>query len=66
MTQSDSELLSAWSFPLVGYEKEYRLTAKLFKSKLVIEDQRGNRIAVKKKRRTIIMERCGKVEWFRE
>ena len=57
MTNGDSELLSAWSFPLIGREKEYRLTAKLFRSKLVIEDRRGNKIAVKKRSRVIMVER---------
>lgn len=66
MTQKDSELLSAWSFPLIGRENEYRLTAKLYKSKLVIEDKRGNKIAVIKRSRSIIIERSGKVEWIRE
>jgi hypothetical protein len=66
MTQGDSELLSAWSFPIVGREKEYRLTAKLYRSKLVIEDKRGNKIAVNKRSRAMIIERWGKVEWFKE
>ena len=43
--------------PLIGREKEYRLTAKLFRSKLVIEDRRGNKIAVKKRSRVIMVER---------
>ena len=66
MTNGDSELLSAWSFPLIGREKEYRLTAKLFRSKLVIEDRRGNKIGVKKRSRVIMVERWGKVDWFGE
>jgi hypothetical protein len=66
MTEKDSELLSAWSFPLIGCEKEYRLTAKLYRSKLVIEDKRGNKIAVIKRSRSIMIERSGKVEWIRQ
>ena len=66
MSEKDSELFSAWSFPLVGLEKEYRLTAKLYRSKLVIEDERGNKIAVNKRSRTLMIERKGKVEWFGE
>jgi len=66
MTEKDSELFSAWSFPLVGREKEYRLTAKLYKSKLVIEDKRGNKIAVNKRSRTLMIERKGKVDWLGE
>ncbi len=64
MTQGDSELLSAWSFPLIRREKEYRLTAKLYRSRLVIEDGRGNKIAVNKRSRAIMIERWGKVEWL--
>lgn len=63
MTLGDSELFSAWSFPLIENEKEYRLTARLYKSKLVIEDKRGNKIEVKKRSRAIVIERRGKVEW---
>lgn len=66
MTERDSELFSAWSFALVGREKEYRLTAKLYRSKLVIEDKRGNKIAVNKRSRALMIERKGKVEWLGE
>lgn len=66
MTQGKSELLSAWSFPLVGREKEYQLTAKLYKSRLIIEDKRGNKIAVRKRSRAFMIKRWGKVEWFEE
>jgi len=66
MTEKDSELFSAWSFPLFGREKEYRLTAKLYRSKLVIEDKRGNKIAVSKRSRALMIERKGTVEWLGE
>lgn len=66
MVEKDSELFSAWSFPLVGCEKEYRLTAKLYSSKLVIEDKRGNKIAVNKRNKALIIERKGKVELLEE
>ena len=66
MTEKDSELFSAWSFPSVGREKEYRLTAKLYRSKLVIEDKRGNKIAVNKRSRALMIERKGTVEWLGE
>jgi hypothetical protein len=66
MSEKDSELFSAWSFPLAGREKEYRLTAKLYRSKLIIEDKRGNKIAVTKRSRALMIERKGKVEWLGE
>lgn len=66
MSQEATELRSAWSFPIIGREKEYRLTAKLYRSKLVIEDKRGNKIAVNKRSRAIMIERWGKVEWLGE
>ena len=66
MSQEASELRSAWSFPLIERGKEYRLTAKLYKSKLVIEDKLGNKIAVNKRSKAIVIERWGKVDWFGE
>lgn len=66
MTQGVPELRSAWSFPLIEREKEYYLTAKLFRSRLVIEDERGNKIAVNKRSKSIKIERWGNVEWYGE
>jgi hypothetical protein len=66
MVQDKSELLSAWSFPIIEREKEYRLTAKLYKSCLVIEDKRGNRITVSKRSKAMKIERRGNVEWYGE
>ena len=63
MVQADSELCSAWSFPIIEHGKEYHLTAKLYKSKLVIEDKKGNKIAVKKRSKAMMIERWGKVKW---
>jgi hypothetical protein len=64
MVQADSELFSAWSFPIIEHGKEYSLTAKLYKSKLVIEDKSGNKIAVSKRSKAILIERWGKVDWL--
>jgi hypothetical protein len=66
MVQADSELCSAWSFPIIEHGKEYALTAKLYKSKLIIEDKRGNKIAVNKRSKAILIERIGKVDWLGE
>jgi hypothetical protein len=64
MVQADSELCSAWSFPIIEHGKEYHSTAKLYKSKLVIEDKKGNKIAVEKRSKAMLIERWGKVEWL--
>lgn len=64
MTQGVPELRSAWSFPLIEREKEYYLTAKLYRSRLVIEDKRGNKIAVNKRSKAIKIERWGNIEYL--
>ena len=66
MSQEPTELCSAWSFPILERGKEYRLTAKLYRSKMVIEDKRGNKIAINKRSKAIMIERRGKVEWIGE
>lgn len=66
MGQEATELCSAWSFPITEREKEYRLTAKLYKSKFVIEDRRGNKISINKRTRAIMIERWGNVDWVGE
>ncbi|MCW4031166.1 MAG: hypothetical protein NWE80_02250 [Candidatus Bathyarchaeota archaeon] len=66
MTQEFPQLRSAWSFPSIEREKEYRLTGRLFRSRLVIEDEKGNKIAVSKTSRCIKIKRWEKVEWTEE
>jgi hypothetical protein len=66
MSQEATELRSAWSYPIFERGKEYRLTAKLYRSKMVIKDKRGNKIAVNKRSKAIMIERRGKVEWIGE
>jgi hypothetical protein len=66
MSQEATELRSAWSFPIIERGKEYCLTAKLYRSKLVIEDNRGNKIAVNKRSKTLLLERLGKIELIEE
>ena len=62
MTQGVPELLSGWKFLLIEREKEYYLTARLYRSRLVVEDERGNKISINKRRRAIRIERWGNVE----
>ena len=66
MSQEATELRSAWSFSIFERGKEYRLTAKLYKSKLVIEDKRGNKVAINKRSKAILIDRRGKVDWIEE
>ena len=47
-------------------DKEYPLTLKLFKSRLVIEDNEGNKVAIDKRDNWIKIERWGNVDWHRE
>lgn len=46
--------------------REYSLTLKLFKSRLVIEDGEGNKVAIDKRDNWIKIERWGNVDWHRE
>ena len=64
MTEDQLELRSAWTFPVINREKEYYLTAKLYKSKFVIEDNLGNKIALSKRLKEIKIERWGNVDWL--
>jgi hypothetical protein len=66
MSQEATELRSAWSFSIIERGKEHRLTAKLYRSKLVIEDKRGNKVTINKRSKAIMIERRGKVEWIDE
>jgi hypothetical protein len=66
MTEQMIELQSAWSFPLFSREREYRLIAKLFKSKLIIEDKLGNKIIIQKRRNTIKIDYWGNIDWIGE
>lgn len=47
-------------------DKMFPLHLTLFKSRLVVEDNEGNRIAVDKRQGRIAIERRGKVDWHRE
>ncbi|MCZ7382718.1 MAG: hypothetical protein O8C64_14250 [Candidatus Methanoperedens sp.] len=45
--------------------KDYPLILKLFKSRLVVEDKEGNRIAIDKRDNWIKIEKSGNVDWHR-
>lgn len=64
MKEDALELKSTWKFYVTNRDKNYWLTAKLYKSKLVIEDELGNRIAVHKRLKQLRIEREGNVEWL--
>lgn len=46
--------------------KDYPLSVKLFKSRIVIEDKEGNKVAIDKRDNWIKIERWGNVDWHRE
>lgn len=62
MIEQSPRLYSAWSFPLSTNKKEYRLIAKLYKNKLVIEDKLGNKILIQKKLKAIEIDCYGQVD----
>jgi hypothetical protein len=64
MKEDALELNSAWRFYVTNREKTYWLTAKLFKSKLILEDEIGNKIAIHKRLKKLRIERKGNVEWL--
>jgi hypothetical protein len=45
---------------------DYNLIIRLYKSRLNIEDEEGNKIAVDKRRGKIKIQKWGNVEWHRE
>lgn len=57
MKEDTIELNSAWKFFVTNRDKNYWLTAKLYKSKLVIEDELGNKIAVHKRKKNYKLKR---------
>ena len=64
MKEDALKINSAWNFLVTNRDKQYWLKAKLYKSKLVIEDELGNKIAIHKRLKQLIIEREGNVEWL--
>ncbi len=64
MKEDALKINSAWKFLITNRDKQYWLKAKLYKSKLVIEDELGNKIAIHKRLKQLIIEREGNVEWL--
>ena len=65
MTRGVPELRCEWKFSIIEGGKKYNLTAKLFKSRLNIEDEDGNKIAVDKREKKIRIQKWGDVDWHR-
>ena len=51
MKEDALELNSAWKFFVTSRDKIYWLTAKIYKSKLILEDEIGNKIAIHKRQK---------------
>ena len=66
MPRGVPELEKTWKVEITEGGKTYTLTLKLFKSRLNIEDEHGNKIAVDKRDKWIKIQRWGNVEWHRE
>ena len=67
MTRGVPELTCEWKFSITEGGKKYNLTAKLYKSRLDVEDEEGNKLAIDKRDGAIKIERLhGTIEWHRE
>lgn len=66
MPRGVPELRDTWRVAITEGNKKYSLTLTLFKSRLNIEDEEGNKIAVDKRDGCIKIERWGNVDWHRE
>jgi len=66
MPRGVPDLRKTWQVDIIEGGKKYILTLKLFKSRLDIEDEEGNKIAVDKRDNWIKIQRWGNVEWHRE
>ncbi len=54
-----------WDIEIIEGIKPYTLHLTLFKSRLNIEDDKGNKIAIDKRDNSIKIQRWGNVEWHR-
>ncbi len=66
MTRGIPELKDEREIKLIEGKKEYLLKETVFKSRIVIEDTEGNRVAIDKRDGWIKVERRGNVDWHRE
>lgn len=66
MPRGVPELRDTWRVNIIEGGKKYILTLKLYKSRLDIEDEEGNKIAVDKRDDWIKIQRWGNVDWHRE
>lgn len=66
MTRGVPEIEKKWKVEITEGAKTYALKLTLFKSRLNIEDEEGNKIAVDKRDGKIRIEKWGNVDWHRE
>jgi len=66
MPRGVPEVNKKWDIEITEGNKTYKLHLTLFKSRLDIEDEQGNKIAVDKRDRKIVIEPWGNVEFHRE
>ena len=65
MPRGIPELNWELKFSIIEGNTKYNLAAKLYKSRLTIEDEEGNKIAVDKRKNKIRIEKWGDVDWHR-
>jgi len=66
MTRGVPEIIDERDVKIIEGNKEYTLKETVYKSRIVIKDEDGNRVAIDKRKGKIKVERRGKVEWHKE
>ncbi len=66
MPRGQPELIDERKVQIIEGLKEYTLTEKWFKSRIVFEDEEGNKVAIDKRDGWIKIQRSGNVDWHRE
>ncbi len=65
MPRGTPEISGRWDIEITEGSKTYKLHLTLFKSRLNIEDEEGNKIAVDKRDGKIVLEPWGNVDFHR-
>ena len=66
MSKGKPELMDERKVKIIEGSKEYTLTEKWYKSRIVFEDEEGNKVAIDKRDNWIKIQRWRNVDWHRE
>jgi hypothetical protein len=66
LVRGQPELVDERKVRIIEGSKGYTLTEKWLKSRIVFEDEDGNRVAIDKRDNWIKIQRSGNVDWHRE